>query len=113
MNDPIVAAVGGHRYWFANEFELHEGVAGVLTDAGIVFEREVVLSPRDRIDFLAGSTGIEVKVKGSAPLVLAQLIRYAHSDVIDRLVLVTNRNAHRRISTAAGVPVDVIYVGGM
>ena len=37
---------------------------------------------------------------GSAPLVLAQLIRYAHSDLIERLVLVTTRNAPNTMKAA-------------
>ena len=43
------------------------------------------------IDFLAGDVGIEVKIKGSAADAFRQLKRYAESDRIGSLILVTSK----------------------
>jgi hypothetical protein len=61
-----------------------------LTRGGVVFEREVRLSPTDRIDFLIGSIGVEMKTKGSFVEVVRQLQRYATHERIRSLVLFTS-----------------------
>lgn len=84
-----------HRYRFQNEDELQMGLVEVFTKASLPFQREVVISPGDRIDFLLESDiGIEVKVRGSLSSLTAQLFRYAQSDKISALILVTSRTFH-------------------
>ena len=63
-----------------------------LSSAGISHEREVILSPGERIDFLAeGGIGIEVKLKRNRRVAVAmQLARYAAIEQIAALILVTN-----------------------
>ena len=47
---------------------------------------------------MAGDLGIEVKVAGSLSSVTRQLFRYAESDLIGSLLLITNRIAlHSRL----------------
>lgn len=89
--DAVLQALTGKRIDSTSEDRFQVDVAGLLTAAGIVFEREVILSPRDRIDFLAGDVGIECKVKGTVGDVAQQLIRYSQSDRVRSLVLVTGR----------------------
>lgn len=75
-----------------SEAILQEAIAATFTAAGIPFEREVCLSKKDRIDFLCEEgIGIEVKVDGGISDVTRQLHRYAQSERITRLVLVSTR----------------------
>lgn len=59
----------------------------------VTVEREVRLSPGDRIDFLIdGRIGIEVKLNAQRPNdVIAQLGRYARHERIEALILLSNR----------------------
>ena len=87
---------------FADELRLQDAIERVLKGAEHAYEREVVLAPGDRIDFLVGNIGIEVKVEGSPTEVVRQLIRYADSPRVARLVLVT-----ARARLAARVPASI------
>ena len=79
---------------FRAELELQDGIEQVLTAEGIEFEREVSLAKGDKVDFLIeGSIGLEVKVAGGLSGVTRQLHRYAQSDRIASLLLVTTRLA--------------------
>lgn len=89
--DRIVATLRSARFVHVDEDELQRGIAEVLSRAEIAFEREVRLSDRDRIDFLVGGLGIEVKLAGSARSVRRQLERYAASSRVEALLLVTDR----------------------
>ena len=110
----ITAAVSAWRYTYLDEHYLQAGLAAALNAAAIAYQREVVLGPRDRIDFLAGTVGIEVKVAGSPARVAAQLLRYAHSDRVDALVLITTRRKHRALPpTLADVPLTDDCLGGI
>ena len=90
----IIDCIAGFRFSYANEYQLQEGLAAALSSRGWPVEREVRLGARDRIDLLVGSVGVEVKVAGKPDSVVRQLTRYAESDDIDALVLVTSRVRH-------------------
>jgi len=99
------------QYATNTETVLQRAVQEVLQGASIPFDRERILSPRDRIEFfLPGEgIGIECKVDGSVNHVIGQLLRYTESDLIQGLVLVTSRNKHRTIpATLGGKPVYVV-----
>lgn len=98
-----------------NEFALHASIAEILGLQGIEFEREVVLGPRDRIDFLCdGGVGIEAKTDGGVSDVIAQLYRYAQHECISGLILVTTRRSHRvEAAEMNGKPVLVHWICGM
>jgi hypothetical protein len=105
----------GYRYSFTNEAELQEAIANVLTEIGVKHEREVALSPRERIDFLLMSgIGLEVKeIAGSPSKVMRQLARYASSDRITCLALVTARHCHIHLPSEIGdKPLIVISLAG-
>lgn len=88
----IERAILAHRFAFSNEEDLQAGVALSLTEAGIPFEREAILSRQDRIDFLLpGGVGIEVKLDGSISALTRQLHRYARLDAIAAIVIVVTR----------------------
>lgn len=76
-----------------DEFKLQEIIAREFTRAGILYEKEYLLGPRSRIDFLvAGGVGVEVKKgKPYRRQVAEQLAKYAASPEITSIVLVVER----------------------
>ncbi len=102
----VVAGLTRTRFRYVDEIELHAGIAAMLNEIGVPTgpeHREVVLSPRDRIDFLlASGIGIEVKVAGRPGDVWRQLRRYAESDRVRALLLITTRARH-----VTGVPTSL------
>lgn len=110
----LATLLSGYRFTFKDEAGLQESIAAALETSGCAVEREVRLDAHSRIDILVGRVGIEVKVKGSPTEVTRQLQRYAHSDLVDEIVLVTHRSAHggflpNEIGTK---PVHVAWIGG-
>lgn len=82
------------RIPFGSESRMQRAVSDILSTVEMRFEREVSLSPQDRIDFLLESgIGIECKVAGSKNETLRQLMRYAMHDRVVGLILVTSRSA--------------------
>jgi hypothetical protein len=109
----VVAIIGAYRFIYCDERQLHEALAGALAKHGITAAREVPLNAHDRIDLLVGRIGVEVKIAGVTTRVLGQLQRYAHSDKIDALVLVTTRARHLRLPpTVGGKPLAVASLLG-
>jgi hypothetical protein len=109
----VVAIIRAHRFTYCDEKQLHEALTGALADGGITAAREVPLNARDRIDLLAGRIGIEVKIAGATTRVLGQLQRYAHSDKLDALVLVTTRARHLQLpGEVGGKPLAVVSLLG-
>jgi hypothetical protein len=112
MTTPEIAALLAARaYHWQNEKELQRGIGMVLTEAGVVFVPEVSITRKDRIDFLVGKIGIEIKVGGSLAAVTRQLFRYAECPEIDSLVLVTTKQAHRNMpNEILGKPLHVVWL---
>lgn len=110
----VAKVITQHRFTFRAELGLQDAIATVLTDAGMVVEREVALTAQDRIDMLVDLTvGVEVKVGSSTTNVMRQLQRYAASDQVDALLLVTTRVTHRYLpDEVAGKPLTVVVLGG-
>ncbi len=92
----IEAELRCHAFHVCNEAELQAGIAEVLEKAGVAFKREHRLNKSDIIDFYLPDqkAGIEVKVDGSMTDVARQLDRYALSDQIGILFLVTTKHKH-------------------
>lgn len=111
--DEVLAVLRSKRFLFTREDDLQEAVADALVAEGLAPVREVRLSPRDRIDVLVGNVGIEIKVAGKPHSVSAQMERYAASDRLDALVLVTCRARHRPPAELLGKPVHVVFLGGL
>lgn len=115
----IASILTSHRYHFANELELHAGLARVLESAGVAFFREHPLDPFGRIDFLCydASTvptiGMEVKIREPRAAVLRQLTGYASHPQIASLILVTTRFQLRSMPPELnGKPLAVCFIGG-
>lgn len=90
----LARLIGRYRFNYATEDALQEGLAVMLTGQGYEVEREVRIVGRRRIDLLTGDVGIEVKIDGRVADVRRQLARYARSERVGSLLLVTNRVRH-------------------
>jgi hypothetical protein len=109
---PIVDVLAARRFSYASEEDLQAGLAAALADTGFEVEREVRLDDRSRIDLVVGRVGVEVKVAGKPGSVLSQLRRYAASDRLDGLLLVTSAVRHRLPDTVGGKPLSVFQIVG-
>jgi hypothetical protein len=108
--------IQSYDYVYHNETELQDQIEIVLKDGNILYSREHRLDDKSRIDFYLpdGKIGIEIKVKSGANVVSEQLARYAHSDQIKCLILITSRMAHVQLQgTMYGrVMLETIFIGG-
>jgi hypothetical protein len=113
VTDHLVTLLESARYDEATEADLQDGVTRVLSTATVPFEREVRIGRGDQIDFLAGAVGIECKIAGSLASVTRQLHRYALSNRVDALILVTTRLQLARVPDRLnGKPVHVVATMG-
>lgn len=105
----IRAALDRYRIMYVYERELQGHLADVFARERIPFAREVRLSRTDRIDFLVDDrVGIETKVGGNATRLMAQLQRYAHSDRVEEILVITSRSTHGKVPATIGdVPTTV------
>ncbi len=94
--DEVIKVLERHRFILGSESTVQKQVAEALTEAAINFDREYRLDPHNRIDFMAGITGIEVKLKGSRRAILRQVTRYCDFAVLGNLILLS--------SVAMGMP---------
>lgn len=109
----VADLIRSHRFRYATEQMLQEGIAAALADSGLRVHREVRLNERDRIDLLTGRVGVEVKVNGAVPHVRRQLERYLESEHLGGLVLVTARVRHVGLyGEFHGKPVRVVTLAG-
>ncbi|MGL4745034.1 MAG: hypothetical protein ACRCYX_12550 [Dermatophilaceae bacterium] len=109
----LAAVLTGNRFRVLSEETVHAGSGAVLEAAGYDVRHEVRLTGKDRVDMLVGRVAVEVKVAGAAGRVLRQCQRYAHSDVVDEVLLVTTVPAHQQLpSTAGGKPLTVALLTG-
>lgn len=97
-----------------SEQQLGDAVTELLDKNKISYEREKRLSARDRLDFFIDGTAIELKIDGSWSDLLRQLDRYAESDVVTELVVITtSRRLAAMPASLRDKPVHVAYVGGL
>lgn len=88
----IKKLLSAYRFDTSCEATLQGQIEKVFQDCGAQYQREVRLSSRDRIDFLIGEIGIEVKIKGQAKEIFRQCQRYCGYDQIKAIILVTGRS---------------------
>src|SRR5690349_598371 len=103
MTDDAIGAIrdvlGQYAFAPTNEADLQLQIANVLGVHGIEVDREVI-AERGRYDLLVRLTRarvvLELKVTGSAPAVERQAQKYALTDGVDAVAVVTtsNRLAH-------------------
>lgn len=107
----LCKSLGAYRFNYAHETDLQQGIQKALETEHIEFTPEVVLSAHDRIDFMVGRVGIEVKVGHPLASVMRQIHRYAQSEKVDELLLITNRCRHLHLPESInGKPVEVLFL---
>lgn len=101
----VKQALARYRMPVTPERALQDAVETALFREGFNPQREVTRGD-DRIDFLVGSVGVELKVKGSVGDVIRQLARYAAWPDITELLLVTTQQGHidSRLAEIGGKP---------
>ncbi|HPJ03864.1 MAG TPA: hypothetical protein PKU80_13640 [Candidatus Limiplasma sp.] len=90
MTDAVLDALREIRLPYAlYEMDIHRHVMEALQTSGIPFLHEAKLSKGCRIDYLAGSVGIEIKKgKPNEKRLMAQLMRYLDSDALESIIVV-------------------------
>jgi len=108
----LVAELSRWRLPLTPESALQRGIDVALAEGRWSFRREVPLTAAERIDFLvSGRIGLEVKVDGSLSDVTRQLHRYAMTDGVAALLLVTTRAKHLELpDTLNGKPLRALHV---
>lgn len=87
----VLELLRSHGYQLSSEQKVQAGIAVVLEEHGIAFEREVARGA-DRFDFLCDSgVVIEVKIAGSYSEALRQGARYCRHDDVTAVVLASTR----------------------
>lgn len=107
----LIAVFLGYRFTVSSEDDLQRAIAAALEKAGVPFEREVRLTPRERIDFLSGGVGIECKIGGSPGNLARQVRRYCEHEDVDQVLVVTNQPSHASLPDhIEGKPVVVLNI---
>ncbi len=88
----LIIRLQKRRFNPENEKILQGQIEKSLADAGVLFEREVVLDKGSRIDFMVGDIGIEVKIKGQKREIYKQCERYCGFESIKKLILLTSKS---------------------
>lgn len=77
------------NYDISSERLVQDRVEEIFLSEGLLYIREAELSHGDRVDFLVGTVGVEVKLQAPVTALMRQLHRYAQSDRVEELLLVT------------------------
>ena len=88
----LMALLSRGRFPLHAESATQASIEAFLTSHGVTFAREVSLTPADRIDFMVGDIGVEVKCnRANKPAIYRQLVRYALRHEVAALILATNK----------------------
>ncbi len=113
--DRIRGALAAFTFVATNEADLQNKVARALVLEGIAVDREVI-AERGRYDLLVDALGprlvLELKVSGSAPAVERQAQRYALTEGIDAVAVVTTSNRLARELQRPGAALGIDTLGG-
>lgn len=104
----LIRLIGSARVDLSTEAAAQRGLAKLFEAEGIPFEAELRLTAADRIDFLIGRVGVEVKIGQPRRAILRQLERYAGSDRLDELLLVSSAPFPSGGFRAHGKPVFIV-----
>lgn len=112
--ESILRAFDGFAVRAVEESDLQEAVARILRGSRVEFDEQVQLAPGERIDFMCGSVGLELKTKGGVSPLLRQLHRYAAHERVSALIVVTTRRALAALPRAIGEkPLFSVGVGAL
>jgi len=108
----LLEAIRSTRFHYTSEDDLQRGLAALLDQLGVQYEREFHLDAQSRIDFLVeGGLGVEMKIDGPVSELGYQILRYLQHDAVKAMLVVTTRSSHRDLPPALeGKPVWVVYL---
>lgn len=118
----IITLIQSVQLGYSTEDQLQSDLHELFRRSGLDVVREFRINARDRVDFLVKSkdcnVAVECKVKGSPSAVTSQLARYAESDLVNEIVLVTSRRMHLaseafRERVILGKPLAGVWIGGI
>jgi hypothetical protein len=96
----VVGALREKRFILSDEKDLQSQIAGALDAAAIDYQREVIIGARERVDFMIfDGIAVEVKIKGGKLAIYRQLKRYAESDQVREIILLS--------SVSMGLPLSI------
>lgn len=108
----IVGLLKSARLDLSSEAFTQRDIGEMLVASGIEFIREYRLSRFDIIDFLIGTIGLEVKMRGANKVsAYHQLARYAKHDNVTHLILASNLSMGLP-ETIEGKDVYFVGIGG-
>lgn len=102
--EDVLAVLSRFRISGPTEAVIQARIEQALKTAEVEHQREVELSPKDRIDFMVDSVGVEVKIQGTRAEIIRQLSRYIHSDRVTEIVLAAS--SRRLLSSIPDVILD-------
>lgn len=88
--EAIFQCLANRRFPLNNEIATQDAIESAFKDSGISYQREVRLDAANRIDFMIGDIGCEVKIKSPKMKLFRQIERYVEFDAISRIVLIIN-----------------------
>jgi hypothetical protein len=106
--DRLIRLISSARVDLSTEAAAQNGLTRLFEAEGLPYEAEVRLSAADRIDFLIGRIGVEVKIGHPRRSILRQLERYAGSDRVDALLLVSSAPFPSSGFDLNGKPVHIV-----
>lgn len=90
--DDIAALLASFRFRSRLETDVQDGIAEILGAAyGDEMRREVELGKENRIDFLVGGVGLEVKTRGTLIDIVRQAQRYVARPEVTALIIAATR----------------------
>ena len=108
----LAALLGAQQFGFSDEDSLQAAIAAALAFEGWDYQREFVLDPTNRLDFLVGRVAVEVKIAGTSRQLLDQIERYSLDERVAAMVVISTITGHMGMPghTSNGTPVKVVYL---
>lgn len=102
----------GVKFDMTNEKRLQQQIEVKLKEAGIIYNREMVLDINNVPDFFFENTGlcVEVKIKGVKSAIYRQLVRYSTFKKVNEIILVTNKSMALP-AFIEGKPANLFHLG--
>lgn len=107
----VIEALRKKRFVLSDEKDLQDQIADALDAAAIDHTREVIIGARERVDFMIpDGIAVEVKIKGGKLAIFRQLKRYAESEFVKEIILLSSVSMGLP-STINGKPAHVVSLG--
>lgn len=107
----LIEALRKKRFILSDEKDLQNQIAEALNAVAIDHQREVIIGARERVDFMVfDGIAVEVKIKGGKVAIFRQLKRYAESELVKEIILLSSVSMGLP-SMINGKPAHVVSLG--